>query len=193
MKRYQKGQYGYRNYRRKRELIKVLLGALLILLQLGLRQFTANEGLKNLLTVSAILSVLPAANIASPLLASWKVKTPGEAFYQQIRSYEKNAILLYDLILTSREMILPVDAAAITSGKALLYCKPKKGREDGAKRFLKEMFCSHQLDLEVVLIGEEGAFFRRLEQLRKEGEKQADDSKYETLTKAAALLKNLSM
>ena len=129
MKRYQKGQYGYRNYRRKRELIKVLLGALLILLQLGLRQFTANEGLKNLLTVSAILSVLPAANIASPLLASWKVKTPGEAFYQQIRSYEKNAILLYDLILTSREMILPVDAAAITSGKALLYCKPKKGRE----------------------------------------------------------------
>lgn len=41
-------------------------------------------------TVMAILTVLPMANMASPLIASWKYRTPSEAFHQRMVPYEKN-------------------------------------------------------------------------------------------------------
>ena len=67
MKKYAKGQYGYRDYRKKKEILKVCFGAVMILIQLGARFLTDNEAWKNILTVMAILSVLPTANVASPL------------------------------------------------------------------------------------------------------------------------------
>ena len=70
-----KGQYGYRDYHRKIQLMKVLFGAAMILVQLLARNFTENQAARNVLTLMAILSVLPTANVASPLLASWKYKT----------------------------------------------------------------------------------------------------------------------
>ena len=72
MKRCLKGQSGYRDYHKKKELLKVLIGAVLIIIQLIFREFADSTALKNTLTVMAILSVLPVANIAAPLLASFK-------------------------------------------------------------------------------------------------------------------------
>ena len=71
-KKVQKGEYGYRSALRKEQIIKVAIGAAAILLQLAARMLTDNQAAKNILTVMAILSVLPTANVASPMLAAWK-------------------------------------------------------------------------------------------------------------------------
>ena len=81
-----KGQYGYRNYHQKAQAIKVAIGAALILAQLGARALTDQEAAKNILTVMAILSVLPTANLAAPHQASWKYRTPPRAFYDPCRA-----------------------------------------------------------------------------------------------------------
>ena len=70
--RREKGQYGYRDsVRRMRLTVTIILG-LGVLAQLGARYLTDNQAAKNILTVMAILTVLPFANMASPLLASWR-------------------------------------------------------------------------------------------------------------------------
>ena len=84
-----KGEYGYRDsHKRVRVLLTGLLAAA-ILAQLFARSFTDNQAAKNILTVMAILTVLPMANMASPLIASWKYRTPSEAFHQRMVPYEK--------------------------------------------------------------------------------------------------------
>ena len=70
MKKKQKGEYGYRNFHIKSQAIKVFLCLLFIIVQLLARNFTQNQAAKNILTVMAIVSVLPMANIASPFLVS---------------------------------------------------------------------------------------------------------------------------
>ena len=85
MKRRKKGEYGYRNAHQHMEIGKVLFGIAAILVQLGARHFTDQEAMKNILTVMAILSALPTANVAAPLLASIKYRTPSRSFYEQLR------------------------------------------------------------------------------------------------------------
>ena len=65
-----KGTFGYRKYHRNMQCAVVAILAAAILIQLGARQLTAAQSFKNVLTVTAILTVLPMANVASPLLAA---------------------------------------------------------------------------------------------------------------------------
>ena len=74
--RKEKGDYGYRDSsRRMRMMITAILVAA-ILAQVAARFLAKEQAAKNILTVMAILTVLPMANMASPLLASWRYRTP---------------------------------------------------------------------------------------------------------------------
>ena len=68
-----KGQYGYRDQHKKSRALLTGLFAVAIIAQLIARQLASEQAAKNILTVMAILTVLPMANLASPLLASWRV------------------------------------------------------------------------------------------------------------------------
>ena len=187
--RRKKGEYGYREYRRKVQVGEVLFGAVMILVQLGARQFTDSQAVKNVLTVMAILSVLPTANVASPLLAAWRYKTPPRSFLERVQVYESKFPVLYDLILTSKEAIMPVDAAAVHPTGVYLYCTSRKVDAKKAEKFLNDMFAAHHLDPHVRMIQEEKAFFQRLESSKPASEYEDDGSTQYTLE----LLKQLSM
>lgn len=187
--RRKKGEYGYREYHRKIQLGEVLFGAVMILVQLGARQFTDSQAVKNVLTVMAILSVLPTANVASPLLAAWKYRTPPRAFLDRVQPYEEKFPILYDLILTSREAVMPVDAAAVHPTGVYLYCTSRKVDAKKAEKFFNDMFLSHRLDPHVKMIQDEKAFFQRLDSLKPAAEYEDDGSAGYTLE----LLKQLSM
>lgn len=184
-----KGEYGYRNYHRRVQLGMILFGAAMIFVQLGARNFTDNQAAKNVLTVMAILSVLPTANVASPLLASWKYRTPSKEFREKHRELDENMAILYDLILTSKEQIIPADAAAIHPKGVFIYCPSAKTDEKKAEKYLNDMFRSHKLDPHVKIIKDENSYFRRLKGLKPASEYEDDGSVSYTVN----LLKNLSM
>ena len=79
----EKGQYGYRDSSRKMRLAVTAALALAVLAQVCWRFFVDSQAAKNIFTVMAILTVLPMANMAAPLLASWRYRTPS-------REYPKN-------------------------------------------------------------------------------------------------------
>ena len=183
------GEYGYRDYHRKIQLGMVLFGAVMILAQLGARNLTDNQAAKNILTVMAMLSVLPTANVASPLLASWKYRTPPKEFQQKFQKMEGTMEILYDLILTSKEQIIPADVVAVHPKGVFVYCPSAKTDEKKAEKFLNDMFRSHKLDPHVKIMKEENSCLCRLKGLKPASEYEDDGSVGYTVT----LLKNLSM
>lgn len=184
-----KGDYGYRNYHKKVQVAQILFGVVMIVIQLAARILTEQVAVKNILTVLAVLSVLPVANLASPLLASWKYKTPPLDFYQRVRKQEEKYDILYDLIITSREFIMPVDAAVVHPLGVYLYCTSEKIDAKKAEKFLNEMFVGHKLDPHIKVIKDEISFFHRLKSLIPKTESEDDGSIDYTIN----LLKNLSM
>ena len=98
MKKIKKGDYGYRNHFKRKQLFIIALLALFIIAQLVGRSFTDNDSIKKILTVMAIVTVLPAANLASPLIAIFKYHTPEQAFHEAYMPYEEKFEVLYDLV-----------------------------------------------------------------------------------------------
>ena len=189
MKKTEKGQFGYRTRRRRTETKKVLFGFAMIIVQLAARHFVDSSAWKNILTVMAILSVLPTANVASPLIASWRIRTPSEEFYRHVSAYEGKFTVLYDLIITSKDAIMPMDAVIIHPTGVYAYCTAAKLDVPKAERFFKEMFTGHKLDPNIKIIQDEKAFFHRLESLKPGAEYEDDGS----VAYTAGLLKSLSM
>lgn len=188
MKNRRKGTFGYRNYHKKVQLAIVLVLAAAVLAQLAARYLTEDQAVKNILTVMAILTVLPMANVASPLLASWKYRSISRDFYDSCRVYGEKFPILYELIITSKDMILPVDAAAVHPTGVYLYC-PGKSDVKKAETFLNDTLRKWKLDGNARVITEEKTFLKRLASLKTVTEEEDDGSAAYT----EKLLKSLSM
>ena len=111
--RLEKGTYRYRTAHKKRQLFFVVLFILAIVAQLILRNFITEQIYKNLVTISAILTVLPMANLASPLVVAARIPEVPAEFHDACVPYEEKFPILYDLIITSNDLIMPVDAAVV--------------------------------------------------------------------------------
>ena len=187
--RKKKGQYGYRDSNRKMRLIIVLVLLAAILIQLLARYLTGSQAARNILTVMAILTVLPMANMASPLIASWKYRTPPAAFHKQASAYESRFTILYDLVITSKDFIMPMDAIAVHPKGVIAFCSGRKVEPAKAEQFLNSMLAGQKLDANAKVIKDETAFFRRLDNLKPSAEYEDDGS----LPYVESLLKSLSM
>lgn len=184
-----KGQYGYRNYQKKIQLIEIVLGITAILLQLGARTLTEQESIKNILTVMAIVSAIPTANIAAPFFAAIKYKTPEYEFYQNLSAFEDRISILYDLILTSKELIMPMDGIIVHPAGVYCYCSNPKISVSQAEKWLNELFRTHRLDPHVKILTDKKVFFKRAASLKPEQEYEDDGSLSYTIN----LLKTISM
>lgn len=189
MKKIQKGEYGYRNSFKKRQLFKIVILAAFILAQLGARYFTDNQSVKNILTVMAVVTVLPAANLASPLVAIYKYKTSSQEFYDKCKPYEERFPILYDLVITTKEDVMPMDAVAVHPTGVYAYCINQKVHTQSAEKDLNEIFVSQRLDPNVKITKELSAFEKRIKSLKPASEYEDDGS----MEYAAGLLKSLSM
>ncbi len=188
MKKKQKGEYGYRNFHIKSQAIKVFLCLLFIIVQLLARNFTQNQAAKNILTVMAIVSVLPMANIASPFLVSLRYKTLPLELYKKV-SEQKNGQILYDLILTSSEQVISADVVVVHPVGAFVYCSNQKLDVKKAESYLNSVMKANKLDPDVKIFLSEDKFLKRLKSLKPLSEYEDDGS----LEYTVSLFKSLSM
>lgn len=184
-----KGQYGCRDSSKRQRILLTGIFIAAILLQLLARNLTNNQNVKNILTVMAVLTVLPMANIAAPLLAAWQYRTPPRAFYERTAAYETRFPVIYDLVLTSRDLVLPMDAIAVHPRAVIAYCTNPKADAGAAEQFLTEMLRHNKLAANVRVIKDERSFFKRLDNLKPAAEYEADGSEEYII----ALMKSLSM
>ena len=171
-----KGQYGYRDAHKKTQIRNVAIFAVAIVIVLVSRFFVPMEDIRNLMMISAILLVLPMANLASPLLVSWKFKTTPKDFYDAVKPYEESFPVLYDLIITNTDLIMPVDSAVIHPSGVYLFC-PNKGIDTKkAEKFLNEILIGWKLDGNAKVMVEKKNYLNRLASLKPVTEEEDDGS-----------------
>ena len=108
--------------------------------QLILRNFVTEQIYKNLVTISAILTVLPMANLASPLVVASRIPEVPEELHKACLPYEDKFPILYDLVITSNDLIMPVDAAVVHPTGVYLYCtNTKRGPEESGEIFKRDV------------------------------------------------------
>lgn len=187
-----KGEAGYISGRKTQLLLKTLLefGIVASLLILGYMQTGTR---KNLLTIVAIVGCLPASKSAVGWISLMPYKTIATEKAREIR--EKAALLtaVYDLVLTSREKIMPVDCFVISGRTVCGYTRSQKVDTAYAADYLKEMFAQNGYEkITVKIFAEYKPFLARAEGMNKIASiDRSDESEYEQRLKA--LLLSLSM
>lgn len=171
-----KGMYGYRDAHKKSQIRNVAIFAVAIIAVLIGRNFVPSEDIQKLMLVSAILLVLPMANLASPLIVSWKFKTTPKDFYDAVKPYEEKFAILYDLIITNTDLIMPVDAAVIHPTGVYLFCPNKSIDTKKAEKFLNEILIGWKLDGNAKVMVEKKNYLNRLASLRDLTEDDDDGS-----------------
>ena len=189
MKSVKKGEYGYRNYFKRRRLFLIGLLAIFIIAQLAARSYTDSQSMKNILTVMAIVSVLPAANLAAPLLAAIRFRTPDEAFHQEYAAYEENFCVLYDLVLTTKDDVVPADVTVVHPTGIYVYCTNPKANVRRAEKDLNEILKAQKLDPNLKMVNTKHAFDKRVKSLKPSSQYEDDGS----VEYGLRIMKSLSM
>lgn len=171
-----KGQYGYRDAHKKVQIRNVALFAIAIAAVLIGRFFVSWEDMKKMMMITAILLVLPMANLASPLIVSWKFKTTPKDFYDAVRPYEEKFTIIYDLIITNTDLIMPIDSAVIHPTGVYLFCPNKNIDIKKAEKFLNEILIGWKLDGNAKIMVEKKNYLNRLASLRDLTEEDDDGS-----------------
>ena len=179
MKKIKKGDYGYRNHFKRKQLFIIALLALFIIAQLVGRSFTDNDSVKKILTVMAIVTVLPAANLASPLIAIFKYYMP----------YEEKFEVLYDLVLTTPEDVIPSDVTVVHPTGIYVYCINPKLNVKRAEAGLNELLKANKLDPNLKIVTSRSTFDKRIHSLKPASEYEDDG----TVGYGVSVIKGLSM
>ena len=188
MFRLEKGIYGYRRRLKRRYLVFIGLLVIFIAAQLYIRQLFT-EKLQMFITIMAFITALPTANLASTLVAIGRFHPVSEEVYGQYRGYEDRCTMLYDLVLNSKDSVLPMDVIAIHPTGIYAWCTNSKANISKAEAELNETLRGQNVSLKLHISGEQRTFDKRMKSL-----KVSSDSKAEKgMELAAGLLKTMSM
>ena len=137
-----KGDYAYLNKKKKIEIIKtiILFGiALAVFLTGYLHTGTRN----NMLTIVAILGVLPASKSAVSMIMFMRYKAAQGQICEQLKKYGECGIILYDLIFVLNQQAVKSECVVISGMDIVVYTKHEKLSEVDISKQLKN-FLSNQ-------------------------------------------------
>lgn len=188
MKRTPKGSRGYVRYEKvKRALIALLMFAIpLIIFFTGLIMSGTR---KNLLTVVAILGVIPAARFAvSWIMIMLAPETPA-GVEEQTETLAGDCVRAYELTVTAYEGRMPLDALVIRSGSvACLSLQGKKDLIPLMEKHIETILKKNGIaSVKVKIFPETKAFYERI------GSMGQNDAGSESDEKILAVIKAISL
>ena len=180
-----KGEYGYRKYFKIKN--GIMIGFfIIVILVLFIASKHTKENMSRILLVSSILTVLPMANLLSPFLVVFKYNS---CEYSLVQSFLEDKHFLFDIILTMREQVMPLDIIYI-DGERIFGILSNKADKRKTEDFLKERIKLGGLSVNVKVcesINELKKFIRA-----SQTENNVDDKDYK-LKEIRAILKSLSV
>ena len=129
-----KGEYGYRKYFKIKNGLIIGFFVFIILLLFISSKITKNADISRILLVSSILMVLPMANLLSPFLVVFKYKS---FEYEKIKEYLDDKHFLFDIILTMKEQVMPLDIIYIDEER-IFGILSNKADKSKTEEFIKE-------------------------------------------------------
>ena len=128
-----KGEYGYRKYFKIKN--GIMIGFfIIVILVLFIASKHTKENMSRILLVSSILMVLPMANLLSPFLVVFKYRS---CEYDLVKPYLEDKNFLFDIILTMKEQVMPLDIIYI-DGERIFCVLSNKADKRKTEDFIKE-------------------------------------------------------
>ncbi len=180
-KKIQKGEFGYLKNKKVRQTL-YLLALLLVAVAIFILGLALNKWqVRNIFTIVAILMILPITRVFVSLV----ILIP----YKNITDEDKNVIeglkrenddLFYNLVFTSSEHVMHLDALLVTGHQAVGLFRDKKGKREKTEEYFKKEFSARHLDFVYYQAPDLKSFESRLKKRSDNevlSEKQAADRK----------------
>ncbi len=120
MRKCEKGTPGYLRDKLKIEILRTVIYFAIVaaVFLLGYSQTHSN---KNLLTVAAVVGCLPACKALVGVITRFPYQTVDSALAEEVAEKSSHLTVIYDLVITSTEKIMPVDCIVVSGDKVFGY------------------------------------------------------------------------
>lgn len=192
MKKVEKGQPGYLDYKKKYEIIRTLIYFAIVaaVFFLGVWQ---THSRKNLLTVVAVVGCLPASKALVGVITRFPYKSISRKLAADITGRSKHITRIFDMVLTSTEKFMPVESIVISGNTIFGYAPNEKTDLKYTADFIKEILSMNRIkNINIKLFRELNAFNARVDGLDSIAAVEKEDLK-EMEEKIAGLILNVSI
>lgn len=192
MKRVQKGTPGYLDYKKKVEIIRtvVYFGIVAAILLLG---YSQTKTKLNMLTVVAVLGCLPSSKALVGVIARFPYPSIDPKRAEEIASVSTNLTVCYDMVITSRDHIMPVDSIVVSGNSIFGYTHYEKVNTEELARHIKSILADNKITgLNVKILNQYKPFLARVEGLNNIAAVEKNDTRKSEETIRGIIL-NISM
>ncbi|WP_346911124.1 hypothetical protein [Faecalicatena orotica] len=192
MKKIIKGNPGYLDYKKKVEIIRTIIYFALVAAVFFLGYSQAHTK-KNLLTIVAILGCLPASKALVGVITRFPYPSIASIRAEEIKDKTGYITVIYDMIITSREKVMPMDCIVISGNTIFGYTNSEKVDVKYAASHIRGILNQNQFpDVSVKILNNYTAFLARAEGLNSIAAVEKSDTK-ELEEQMAHVILNISM
>lgn len=192
MKKIIKGNPGYLDYKKKVEIIRTIIYFALVAAVFFLGYSQAHTK-KNLLTIVAILGCLPASKALVGVITRFPYPSIASIRAEEIKDKTGYITAIYDMIITSREKVMPMDCIVISGNTIFGYTNSEKVDVKYAASHIRGILNQNQFpDVSVKILNNYTAFLARAEGLNSIATVEKSDTK-ELEEQMAHVILNISM
>lgn len=137
----EKGDYAYLKKKKKIEVIKTII-LFAIAFAVFLTGYLHTGTRNNLLSVVAVLGILPASKSAVSMIMFVRYKAVSEQVHEQLKGFEDNGVMLYDLIFVLNQQAVKTECVVIADTAVVVYTKNDKLDEGQISKQLKNFLAN---------------------------------------------------
>ncbi len=166
-----KGEFGYiKSQKIKRGLTTLVMFAIPI--TIFLTGFFITKTRLNMFTFVAIMGCIPAARAATGFIMMLMQNPASGDLKEKVEQVNGNVLILYDMIFTTYQKTVPVDAAAVSGTQVIGYVSSEKADLSFGEEHIREILKNNKCkSVGVKLFREEKRF---LDQLKQMNQKQSE-------------------
>ncbi len=164
MKKVEKGDWGYIDYRKKINLI-IMLAAFAVVIGIFILGIILNGNRNNVFTVAAVVLVLPAAKFAVAYFVVAPHKSAGEALKNKLEKEAGGLCVCFDCIMSNKKKPICAQAVVVTDSAICAYTLEEKADNKLFETSLQEFMKNDKLNVTVTLYKEEKKFINRVRNL----------------------------
>lgn len=165
MKKTEKGDWGYVNYRKKINLI-IMLAAFAVVVGVFVLGLILNKmDRNNVFTVASVVLVLPAAKFAVAYFVVATHKSADESLKNKVEKAAGELTVCYDCIMSNKKKPICAQAVVVTDSVICAYTCDKKADNKLFETSLQEFMKNDKLNVTVTLYKEEKTFINRVKNL----------------------------
>lgn len=192
MRKCEKGTPGYLRDKLKLEILRAIV-YFAIVAAVFLLGYSQTHSKKNLLTVVAVVGCLPACKALVGVITRIPYKTIDKATADEIAAKASHLTVIYDLVVTSTEKIMPIDCMVVSGNKVFGYTSGKKINLQETAAYIRKMLRqNNQPEVSVKIYDQYKSFLAIAEGLENIAAVEKADTKEQEM-QIARVIMNISL